>query len=90
MGLMDVINGVPNGPRGQRQPSREGGGGMSPMMMAHWRCSPTRHSRDAAARLTLAPHNSPPLAAGRLPSCRAVPPPPVLRPGGSAISWADC
>ncbi|HEY7245805.1 MAG TPA: YidB family protein [Xanthobacteraceae bacterium] len=35
MGLMDVINGVLNGPRGQRQPSsREGGGGMSPMMMA--------------------------------------------------------
>ncbi len=34
MGLMDVINGVLNGPRGQRQPSREGGGGMSPMTMA--------------------------------------------------------
>jgi hypothetical protein len=70
MGLMDVINGVPNGPRGQRQPSREGGGGMSPMMMA---------------LLALLAYK-----AGRLPSCRAVPPPPVLRPGGSAISWADC
>jgi uncharacterized protein YidB (DUF937 family) len=35
MGLMDIVNGVLNGPRGQRQPStREGGGGMSPMMMA--------------------------------------------------------
>ncbi len=34
MGLLDVINGVLNGPRGQRQPTRESGGGMSPMMMA--------------------------------------------------------
>jgi uncharacterized protein YidB (DUF937 family) len=35
MGLMDIVNGVLNGPRGQRQPStREGSGGMSPMMMA--------------------------------------------------------
>jgi uncharacterized protein YidB (DUF937 family) len=35
MGLLDILNGMQNGPRGQRQPStRDGGGGMSPMMMA--------------------------------------------------------
>jgi uncharacterized protein YidB (DUF937 family) len=34
MGLLDVLNGMMNGPRGQRQPSSKGGGGMSPLMMA--------------------------------------------------------
>src|SRR5436305_12766854 len=35
MGLMDSLNGMQNGPRGARQPApTEGGGGMSPMMMA--------------------------------------------------------
>lgn len=38
MGLLDILNGMQNGPRGQRQPadrsSGGGGGGMSPMMMA--------------------------------------------------------
>jgi uncharacterized protein YidB (DUF937 family) len=39
MGLMDILNGMQNGPRGQRQPSSSGsssgsGGGMSPIMMA--------------------------------------------------------
>ena len=35
MGLLDILNGMQNGPRGQRQPqARESGGGMSPMMMA--------------------------------------------------------
>ncbi len=38
MGLLDILNGMQNGPRGQRQPtsrdSTGGGGGMSPMMMA--------------------------------------------------------
>jgi len=33
MGLMDVLNGMQNGPRGQRDPS-SGGGGMSPITMA--------------------------------------------------------
>jgi uncharacterized protein YidB (DUF937 family) len=33
MGLADVLTGMMNGPRGQRQPS-SGGGGMSPIMMA--------------------------------------------------------
>jgi len=36
MGLMDVLNGMQNGPRGPRTPSTSSGsgGGMSPMMMA--------------------------------------------------------
>jgi len=33
MGLMDILNGMQNGPRGQQQPSPSGGG-MSPLMMA--------------------------------------------------------
>jgi uncharacterized protein YidB (DUF937 family) len=33
MGLLDILNGMQNGPRGQRQPSTNGGG-LSPMMMA--------------------------------------------------------
>jgi hypothetical protein len=34
MGLLDVLNGMQNGPRGQRGPASSGGGGMSPMTMA--------------------------------------------------------
>jgi uncharacterized protein YidB (DUF937 family) len=34
MGLMDILNGMQNGPGGARQPAPAGGGGMSPMMMA--------------------------------------------------------
>jgi uncharacterized protein YidB (DUF937 family) len=34
MGLEDILTGMMNGARGQRQPSSGGGGGMSPLMMA--------------------------------------------------------
>jgi uncharacterized protein YidB (DUF937 family) len=34
MGLMDILNGMQNGPRGQQAPTGGGSGGMSPMMMA--------------------------------------------------------
>src|SRR6266550_7664177 len=34
MGLADILTGMMNGPRGQRQPSSASGGGMSPIMMA--------------------------------------------------------
>ena len=34
MGLLDILNGMQNGPRGQRQPTSSGSGGMSPIMMA--------------------------------------------------------
>src|SRR5947207_3046703 len=34
MGLLDVLNGMQNGPRGPSNPSAQTGGGMSPMTMA--------------------------------------------------------
>lgn len=34
MGLLDVLNGMTNGPRGPSTPSAQSGGGMSPMTMA--------------------------------------------------------
>jgi uncharacterized protein YidB (DUF937 family) len=34
MGLLDVLNGMQNGPRGPSNPSAQPGGGMSPMTMA--------------------------------------------------------
>src|SRR4051794_14368417 len=34
MGLMDILNGMQNGPRGQQAPASRGGGGMSPTTMA--------------------------------------------------------
>jgi uncharacterized protein YidB (DUF937 family) len=34
MGLMDILNGMQNGPRGQQQTTPSGHGGMSPMTMA--------------------------------------------------------
>ena len=37
MGLLDILNGMQNGPRGQQQPKSSessSGGGMSPIMMA--------------------------------------------------------
>ena len=34
MGLLDVLNGMQNGPRGPSNPNAQTGGGMSPMTMA--------------------------------------------------------
>ena len=34
MGLLDVLNGMQNGPRRQANPAASGGGGMSPITMA--------------------------------------------------------
>ena len=34
MGLLDILNGMQNGPRGQRTPGPSSGGGMSPITMA--------------------------------------------------------
>jgi len=34
MGLLDVLNGMQNGPRGPSNPDAQTGGGMSPMTMA--------------------------------------------------------
>src|SRR5664279_4081673 len=34
MGLLDILNGMQNGPRGSSNPSAQSGGGMSPLTMA--------------------------------------------------------
>lgn len=34
MGLLDILNGMQNGPRGQQAPAQPGSGGMSPIAMA--------------------------------------------------------
>ena len=34
MGLLDVLNGMQNGPRGSSNPGTQSGGGMSPLTMA--------------------------------------------------------
>ena len=34
MGLLDVLNGMQNGPRGPSNPGAQNSGGMSPMTMA--------------------------------------------------------
>ena len=34
MGLLDILNGMQNGPRGQSTPAPAGSGGMSPIAMA--------------------------------------------------------
>ena len=68
LGLLDVLNGMQNGPRGQRQP---GSGGMSPMTMAL--IGPARLQGAQELRRTSAPHRvRARLAACR---CRAIPPP---------------
>ena len=61
MGLLDVLNGMQNGPRGPSTPSAQSkGGGMSPMTMAilallAWKAQafrrrPARRSADARRR----------------------------------------
>ena len=62
MGLMDIVNGVLNGPRGHRQPSpREGSGGMSPMMRASCALPMARNPFSAASSggATAAPASGP-------------------------------
>jgi hypothetical protein len=50
MGWREILNGMLNGPRGQRQPTKiAAGGGMSPIMMALLGYPPTRLLRGAPA-----------------------------------------
>ena len=52
MGLRDIIQGMKNGPRGQRPPSSSGGrGGMSRIMMALLALVAYKFSKAAAVRL---------------------------------------
>jgi uncharacterized protein YidB (DUF937 family) len=73
MGLMDVLNGMQNGPRGPRAPSTSsGGGGMSPMMMAMlgllaFKALKSFTSGPAASPAGRAPAAPPPNAGGGMP-----------------------
>jgi uncharacterized protein YidB (DUF937 family) len=70
MGLMDILNGMQNGPRGQRQPSSVGsssgkGGGMSPIMMAllgllAYKALKGRGGQSSAPGSTFGPSSLPP------------------------------
>jgi uncharacterized protein YidB (DUF937 family) len=65
MGLLDVLNGMQNGPRGPSTPSTQSGGGMSPMTMAilgllAWKA--IKHF--TASQPNAAPQPTPPPAGG--------------------------
>lgn len=67
MGLLDVINGMQNGPRGPSNPSAQSGGGMSPLTMAilgllAWKA--VKHFSGNQAGATPAPAPSPGNTAG--------------------------
>src|SRR5258708_13107642 len=85
MGLLDVLNGMQNGPRGPSNPNAQTGGGMSPMTMTI---------------LALLPYNSgkhlggshPPAAPAPAPSpahtVNAPPPPPATPSAPAALPTA--
>jgi uncharacterized protein YidB (DUF937 family) len=64
MGLLDVLNGMQNGPRGPSHPSTQSNGGMSPMTMAilgllAWKAVRHLAASQPGARQTPAPAPSP-------------------------------
>ena len=86
MGLLDVLNGMQNGPRGPSNPSAQSGGGMSPMTMAilgllAWK---------AVKHLTAGQPGATPAPAPRHVARNAAP----LAAAGSAVcsraDWAAC
>ena len=86
MGLLDILNGMQNGPRGQRQPARVDAsaakeGGMSPMMIA---------LLGLLAYKAVKGRGSQPAAPGSSPLPPAALSPPAIRAEGLAISWAAC
>jgi uncharacterized protein YidB (DUF937 family) len=64
MGLLDVINGMQNGPRGQTQPSTGGGGGMSPITMALMGLLAYKAVKSFGGSSTAAPSSSPATPSG--------------------------
>ena len=90
MGLLDILNGMQNGPRGQGQPSTVDsssgrGGGISPIMMALLGLLAYKALKGEAVSL--------PLRAGRAglsPYPLAALLTPAIQAEGSAISWVDC
>ncbi len=61
MGLLDVLNGMQNGPRGAPQPRQQGesSGGMSPMMMALLALLAYKAFKGSGSRPTAAPAGTP-------------------------------
>ena len=91
MGLLDIINGMQNGPRGQHQPTGTGakasaGGGMSPIMMALLGLVAYKAVKSFGGGQPANPSG----AAGpaSLPPGGTVTP--AIRAEGSATSWAGC
>src|SRR5207244_9708023 len=86
MGLLDILNVMQNGPRGERQPSSSGsGGGMSPIMIALLGLLAYKALK---GRGGLVPD---PAGTGRpLPFPLAALWIRALRVAGSAIFWAGC
>ena len=77
MGLLDVLNGMQNGPHGPSHPSTQSNGGMSPMTMAilallAWKA--VKHFGQPNAAPTTAPRTPTP-----------VPPPSPANTGGGAV-----
>jgi Tfp pilus assembly protein PilX len=84
MGLADILTGMMNGPRGQRQPSSGGSGsGMSPIMMALLGLLAYKALKAGVVRLRIPAE---PADRSRLAPQRAA----ALRALDSTISSADC
>jgi uncharacterized protein YidB (DUF937 family) len=67
MGLLDVLNGMQNGPRGPSTPTEQSGGGMSPMTMAILALlayKAVKHVTGGSAASTSAPAPAPSAAPG--------------------------
>jgi uncharacterized protein YidB (DUF937 family) len=66
MGLIDILNGMQNGPRGQKQPAPPGkaGGGMSPLMMALLALLAYKALKPSGQAQTAPAGNRPPLPPG--------------------------
>ena len=87
MGLMDILNGMQNGPRGQRQPSgqSQSGGGMSPLMMALLGLLAYKAIQGGGLGNILGGGTAPQPAPGRLPGGTT----PQPAPGGTGQASGD-
>ena len=85
MGLMDILNGMQNGPRGQQQQAPAGsGGGMSPMTMALLGLLAYKAIKGGGLGNILGG------GGGSSPQCRSARPRRPIRLEGWATSWAVC
>ena len=58
MGLLDVLNGMQNGPRGPSTPDAQSGGGMSPMTMMAPKVPMKPHMMKPMGKSMMAPAKS--------------------------------